>query len=301
MSSIVVLTGASGFIGRPVVRSFLDRGFVVRALVRNPAAFLRQLGSPAALDALPWQLGAPAPDHAFDDAAALVHMACATRGEPGALFDLNVNGTRTLLESARSANPFRVFISSFSAGPAGDAGLSRRSAYSAAKQRGETLFDASRDLILRPGLVVGPGDDGLFARMRTQMERGGPIPLFYGGLTPVQWIHVDDLARAIVDGVERRTTGLYSLAVSEPVTLGEWTRAVAATLGVPARTVPVPAVVSDVGAAMLRAVERLGVRLPVSSDTVYGIKYARPVNTQTDLAALGLQLDGLHATLARVR
>ena len=57
-------------------------------------------------------------------------------------------------------------------------------------------------IVLRPGLVYGPGSRGLYGRMRGMVERLPVLPLLGGGAAPVQPIHVDDLCRAILRALE---------------------------------------------------------------------------------------------------
>jgi nucleoside-diphosphate-sugar epimerase len=299
---LVVLTGASGFIGRSLTARFLGDGFRVRALVRSSKSFEESLPAQApGLESVSWSLGNPAPDSAFSGSpSAFVHLAFDFEAPPSRIVERNVEGTRLLLQALdRTPHTFRVLVSSFSAGPAASAGLSRVSAYSRAKCETERLFDPSRDLILRPGLVVGSATDGLFGRMRMQLDRGVPVPLFYQGETPVQWIHVDELVDLLVRAVKQRTPGLYSIASTEAVSLGQWMDAVARALGGRARSIRIPPRASDSIAWLLRGLERLGLRAPMSSDTVLGIKYARRIETRESLERLGASIAGLEDTLRR--
>jgi 2'-hydroxyisoflavone reductase len=80
----------------------------------------------------------------------------------------------------------------------------------------EATSDAA--FVVRPGLIVGPGDDvGPFGYWPLRMARGRAtaVPTAYGadGLAlPAQWVDVRDLAAWIVDRAAARASGVYDAA-----------------------------------------------------------------------------------------
>lgn len=89
-------------------------------------------------------------------------------------------------------------------------------------------------MVVRPGLIVGPGDyTGRFAYWPARLVRGGEV-LAPG--TPddvVQVIDVRDLAAWILDACAARTTGVYD-GVGPPTAIGDLLAEVAAGVGAPA-------------------------------------------------------------------
>jgi 2'-hydroxyisoflavone reductase len=90
---------------------------------------------------------------------------------------------------------------------------------------------AASSVVVRPGLIVGPGDPtGRFAYWPQRLVRGGEV------LAPgrpddlVQVIDVRDLAAWLLDLAESRTTGTYD-AVGRAVPLGELLAHTAAAVG----------------------------------------------------------------------
>ncbi|HPF36113.1 MAG TPA: twin-arginine translocation signal domain-containing protein [Candidatus Krumholzibacteria bacterium] len=87
---------------------------------------------------------------------------------------------------------------------------------------------------LRPGLIVGPNDrSDRFTYWPLRLQRGGRVLAPEGPAEPVQIIDVRDLAEFMIDGLERRVTGVMN-AVSPPdqMSMGEMLdtcRAVAGT------------------------------------------------------------------------
>jgi dihydroflavonol-4-reductase len=107
----VLVTGASGFLGWHVARVLLERGYPVRALVR-PGSRVDGLDVERATG----DLRDPASlERAVSGCGLLFHVAADYRlwsKDPGELYRSNVEGTRNLLEAARSAGIERVVYTS---------------------------------------------------------------------------------------------------------------------------------------------------------------------------------------------
>jgi len=193
----VALTGATGFIGRRIVRALVDQGYNVRALTRRSP----QREDADATDAVSWVLGALGDRDALaalvQDTVAVIHCAGATKAASREAF-LAVNGaaTRQLAEiAAASPQPPRfIYLSSLAAREP------RLSAYAASKRLGEQALRAHTPqlptVILRPPAVYGPGD--LETLKIFQMAAKGFLlaPMVAGARTSL--VHVDDVAGAVM-------------------------------------------------------------------------------------------------------
>ena len=154
-----VVTGATGFIGRAVSAAFRDSGWRVIGLSRTPGE------DP---DLVRWELGEELPlDMANVDC--FVHLACATLGvttdlEGAARAD--IDGTDIILKQVRrtrgaTGRPLRfLFVSSQSARP--EAG----NVYGRSKWQIEALLDRPDEMIVRPGLVFGDSETGVYGIIR---------------------------------------------------------------------------------------------------------------------------------------
>jgi 2'-hydroxyisoflavone reductase len=90
---------------------------------------------------------------------------------------------------------------------------------------------AASSVVVRPGLIVGPGDPtGRFAYWPQRLARGGEVLAPGRPDDVVQVIDVRDLAAWLLDLAETRTTGTYD-AVGRPVPLGELLAHTAAGVG----------------------------------------------------------------------
>lgn len=195
----VLLTGASGFIGRHLVSHLTGRGHAVRALVR-PASAARgtvdgrcQVVAGALDDPGAWQ-------HALDGVGAVVYAAGSVRGRNPDDFRLaNVTGVATLVAALRSLPaPVPVLLLSSLA-----ASRPELSDYAASKAAGEAVLREAVDLpwvMLRPPAVYGPGDTEM--RPLLELVRRG-IALRPG--PPGQrlsLLYVTDLARAVTAALD---------------------------------------------------------------------------------------------------
>jgi nucleoside-diphosphate-sugar epimerase len=92
---------------------------------------------------------------------------------------------------------------------------------------------AASAAVVRPGLIVGPGDPtGRFAYWPQRLARGGEVLAPGKPDDGVQVIDVRDLATWLLDLAESRTTGTFD-AVGQPVPFGDLLAGVAAGVGSP--------------------------------------------------------------------
>lgn len=272
---VLVITGATGFVGGALCRRFAAAGWQVRAGVRDPAS--ARFDDPAIR---PFRCDLPEAldTKAFRGAEAVIHAAYATQVcSPAEARAVNVRGTARVLHAARRAGARFVFVSSCSA-HAGAQSLYGRSKYTL-----ERRLDPTRDLIVRPGLVLGGG--GLAARMAETLRRSPVVPLFDGGRQPLQTVHIDDLVEALLRLVSAYATGLVVLAEAEPVTLRDFMRLLAAQVGARPIWIPLP---SGPVLAALAVTERLGLRLPIGRENLLGLR-----GLVRQDAELGSRLTGL--------
>jgi nucleoside-diphosphate-sugar epimerase len=260
-----LVTGASGFLGAAVCTELRSRDHDVAALVRRPGS------EPAGTEAVAGDLG---------DAAALgtalaaarpecvIHLAAeiATQRDPARIDEVNVEGTRRLLEASAAAGARRiVFTSTVVTGDAGGALLDESSelpvetAYGRSKQEGERLVRESglEGVIIRPSHVYGPG--GWYAEEIVGRVRGpGRFAVIGSGDNWWDVVRVEDVAAACVDAAERAPAGsLYHVVDDEPIRYYDFVALTAEAAGVgPPRRIPAWVARLAAGADPIRAVVR---------------------------------------------
>lgn len=279
-----LITGATGLLGRALCRHFADKQWTVRGLARNPDG----LGAADGV-ARAWKSDLPdlVPAEAFENVDVVIHCAYMSRHTTIAeARRVNVEGTANVLAAARAAGARFVFISS--TGAHADA----LSYYGQSKKAIEETLDPARDLIIRPGLILGPG--GLFQRIRDSLQSVGVVPVFDGGRQEIQTVHVEDLCHAIHVAVMGSRTGTRVIAETEGIELRDLFRSIADRLGKRCVLLPLPA---GPLLLVLRSAEAMGLRLPLSSENVLGAKSLRTQPSEADLADLGVSLRGTGRSL----
>lgn len=202
-SERIVITGATGFVGRRfVARLAKDAASELVLLVRRDVD-VRELGlDPTRARAVRCELGdARTYQTALSGARTLVHLAARTGKASPAEFERdNVSATRELLAAARAGGVARfVHVSTIAV----NYPEKRRYAYARSKEAAEALVRASELdwAIVRPTIVLGRGAPAGAAMKK--LASGGRIKLFGDGRVQIQPIDVDDLATLLSDVLAR--------------------------------------------------------------------------------------------------
>jgi 2-alkyl-3-oxoalkanoate reductase len=251
----VLLTGATGFVGRHVAEAFAHARIHVRALARSPgrARHLAELGFDIIQGSLEDESILAAACREVD---VVVHLAAVTHARSPAEYDrVNVTGTANLLRAALAApaHPRRfVYLSSLAAvGPCVDGRAPRAdeeprplTAYGRSKLAGERLVREAADrieaAILRAPAVYGPHDTDLYHFFR--LAKYGVVPVPTGPARLLQMVHVADLAQALVRAVTLpAAAGVYHIAEPRTYTWEEVGRMVGAAVDRRVRILRVPA------------------------------------------------------------
>lgn len=244
----ILVTGASGFVGRAVCSELDRREHEVVALVRRPgsepAGTRAQLGD--LTDAASLQEAVPS-----QNADAVVHLAAeiASQREARKIREVNVEGTRRLLEAcAAEGSPRFVLASTVVTGEAHgellepDKPLPVETPYGESKQEAERLVRESGldAVVVRPSHVYGAG--GWYAEeLVKRLRQPGRLAVVGQGDNLWDVVRVEDVASAIADAVESAPAGaVYHVADDEPITFYNFVALTARELGVgPPRRIPV--------------------------------------------------------------
>ena len=251
---LVLVTGASGFVGGKIVERLLAEGRRVRAYSRRPLPQLEARGVEISLGEL---TDAAAVRTACTGVDSIFHVAARVGvwGPAEEFRRVNIDGTACLLATAYETGVGRfVFTSSPSVVYTGgdlrgideSAPFCTRApcAYPTTKAIAERLVRAAnspalRTVALRPHLVWGPGDRNLVPRVVAAARRGR-LRVVGRGENRVDLTHIDNVVdahllaeRALARADSPAAGRAYFITNGEPVALWPWTNDLLRQLGIP--------------------------------------------------------------------
>ncbi len=286
----VLVTGATGFIGRAVAAALAARGDRLVVLARQPGS----TPLPPGTERVQWDAAAPPPRSAFDGVDAVLHLAgetIAQRWTPERKQRIRrsrVDGTRHVVDAILGLDtPPRALVSASAVGIYGDRGdeiLSEASAPGAG-----FLADVCRDWEAEAARAAGERTRVVQLRTGVVLDAGGGalaplLPLFKLGLGGriasgrqwMSWVHRDDAVGLVLHALDRDDLrGPIDVTAPEPARNADFTRALAAALHRPA-FFPVPASVLRV--ALGEAAEMLvgGQRVIPERALATGFRFRHP-------------------------
>jgi uncharacterized protein (TIGR01777 family) len=254
----VAVTGATGMIGRALVKALRDRNDEIVVLSRDADRAQSIFGG--GVEAFSWQpVEEPAPAEALADAEAVVHLlgeSIAQRWSKATkkrILDSRETGTRNLVAGLRESGPrMRTLVSQSAVGcygPRGDEVLDESAppgggfeatvvvAWEREARAAEEL--GLRVAITRTGVVLSD-QGGALERMLPpfKMGVGGPVA---GGRQYLSWVHIDDVVGAMLFCLDNdAASGPMNVTAPEPVTNKEFSKTLGRVLNRPA-VMPAPA------------------------------------------------------------
>jgi nucleoside-diphosphate-sugar epimerase len=307
----IVVTGATGFIGRHLVPALYGRGYFVRAGTRDrkcaasfdPTIERISIGD-LAKDTVDWRVCLSGIDVVIHLAA----IAHASSDVPAEAYErVNRRATARLAEAARDCGAQLIFISSVAAqsGPSADRILTEDDMPSPDSVYGLSKLNAERDIvrvggryfILRPTLVYGQGVGGNMAKLFRLAQM--PVPLPFGAIRNLRsLLSVQNLIDAMIFLVESETLengGPFLIADEEPISLPGMITQLRRGLGRRPGLVSFPPAILGPGFRVIGLRpqwERLASSLVVSTQRLRQIGYSQNIRTAEGLRSFAQSCGG---------
>lgn len=304
----ILVTGATGFVGRQLVADLVNSGAKVRAVLRRPGAMAETAAIETVL--IPTIGRNTEWSGTLEGVDAVVHLAAQVHDTSRAGWaaftlheEVNAHGTARLAsEAARSGVRRFVFVSSIKA--MGEATTERpyvatdtpapEDAYGRSKLEGERLLlriaasSSLEPVIVRPPLVYGPGVKANFLAMLRWVDRGWPLPL--GAVRSRRsMINVWNLSDLLLKCIHHPGAAGQILLASdgEDLTIPELLHSIARSMDRSLRLVNVPSAVLEMGATALglgRQIRRLVRSLQLDAGSTFSrLDWRPPVGCQEGL------------------
>lgn len=269
-ASKVLITGATGFIGRALCRQLIDQEFSVRVLLRDlsqakliPTELHAQCvqGDLTNIDSL------RAACRGMDGIIHLAGLAHVSNGTDNQSREINVQGTGNLLKAATEEKVKRFVFLSSSLAQAAQSGKGDITQYGIDKLAAEKLVQEAAlsngldYLILRPVNVYGAGMKGNIAAMISLIQRGR-LPRLPRLESRISLLGVSDLAAALILALKATeiSAKTYSITDGEQYPIQEIEKAIYHALGKRLPRWRMPAVVLYLASAIA------GLRSRISHD-----------------------------------
>lgn len=213
----IAVTGANGYIGTRLCRAAIAANW-------NVLAFGRTQNSWTGVTFAPYDLAHRVEPDMLKGVDALVHLAADTRrADPDEIVE--IEACRALIEACRAADVRLIFVSSQTARPDAPTGYGRL------KWRLEQLVLEGKGIVIRPGIVYGGQEAGLFGSLCQLVRRAPILPGLFMKTPMVQPTHVDDLVTALLTAASLQARLLrdqpYEIADPTPISFTRFLKAIA--------------------------------------------------------------------------
>ena len=236
----VFIAGASGAIGRPLVRQAIERGHEVVGMTRSNTAAIEELGATAVVadafdaGAVRAAVEAARPDVVVNELTDLSSPLDPRRYSEwlAGTNRLRREGTKNLADAAVSVGARKFISQSVAFAYKLEPGLKVEDSEIRGAEAGEMgaamqeleriTLAAPRGIVLRYGFFYGPGTAYAADGQQIELIRKRRLPVVGGGRGRFPFIHVEDAASATVAAIEGQRDGIFNIVDDLPAPAHEF-------------------------------------------------------------------------------
>lgn len=209
INKVVFVTGASGYLGKSLVRRLSNKGYIVICLVRESSK-AKSLSFPNVKIIVGDVRDKATYKDKLSGVNAVFHLAAVVGNNNEKLnFSTHVDGAKNLIEAAKKNKLKRIiYVSTMSAS------YPRRSCYAESKLQAEKLFYSSGipTTVIRPNLILG--EDSPQLKKISALTRLPVIPVVGSGKKLIQPIDVEQLTDVLIKVLEDEKTINHTISIS---------------------------------------------------------------------------------------
>lgn len=286
---MILLTGATGFVGSHMVEALQAAGHSVRCLVRSTKKARKQglWGELVEGDILRPETLPPA----LAGADKVIHLVGIILERGRQTFErVHYEGTHNLVQAAKQAGVTR-WVQMSAIGARSD---SEGTAYHRTKWKAEqeVIQGGIPHVILRPSIIYGPRD-GFVTQMVDMIEKTPVIPIVGTGEYPLQPIFVQNVCQVFVGALtnDKATNKIFELGGPEALAYEKVIDIIAATIGVKKKKVHLPFGLMRINAALLETfLPLVGATPPVTRAQLQMLREGSTCDVRPSLEAFHLRL-----------
>lgn len=225
----------------------------------------------------------------FNHIDILIH--CAYSYERKNIKTANIEGTKKWFYAGRDKGvKNQLFLTSYSAKPGS------KSDYGLIKYELESFFLREKQLVVRPGLVLGNG--GIFRKMGRVLKSYPVIPLIDGGNYEVPIISVQALCQAIEKILPEQGPVQYQIFQEKMISMKHLLQEMKRQLGTRCLFFPIP---SFFPLMFLKTLETLHIPFPIKSGSITALKENQELSHKSSLKQLGIRDNSLREILKNLK
>ena len=207
----ILITGASGFVGRHLVSFFKEKGYPIYALVRKKHT---DIAAPQICGDL---LDPRSIQQALKGITHVIHTASIINSNNPLIEKVNVAGTKTLVELSTKGGVGKIIYLSTE-----NVAFDIPNLYTKTKQKAEEIIRSFPNYaIVRPSLIYGEGERLYFDKLIHIIKTWPIIPILGNGKNLFQPVFISDLLICLSQILEKDLKGIFTIAGGAPLSYEE--------------------------------------------------------------------------------